>query len=137
MLRIPDLREARTVRVHSIGRIEVDVDLGLGVRKNHIFSLEGFSHRDVEDPNKAKACHCLVVLIGGKRLLVQPEHLRPDARRARLFLAEKVHGSPVGLVQHAPGLTKPILDISVFLSWLSASDFEIAKVHEVVNGRSK
>lgn len=133
-LRVQDLREGKTVRIHSVGRIEVEIDLGLGVRKQHIFALEDFQPKSVPDALRSQATHCLVVLIGGKKLLVQPEHLRPDAKRARLFLAERIYGSPVGIVQHAPGFDRPILDVSVFMGWLSGADFDVAKVREVTNG---
>lgn len=133
-LRVQDLRAGKTVRVHSVGRVEVEIDLGLGVHKQHIFALEDLQPKRISDELRSKACHCLVVLIGGKRLLVQPEHLRPDAKRARLFLTEKIYGSPVGIVQHAPGIDRPILDVSVFMEWLSGSDFDVAKVREVTNG---
>lgn len=133
-LRASDLREGRTIRVHSVSRIEVELDLGLGIRKRHVFALEDFHPNKIPTNSRSDACHCLVTLLGGKRLLVQPENMKANARKARLFLTEKIYGSPVGMVQHAPGIERPILDVSVFMDWLSGADFDIKSVREILNG---
>ena len=131
------VRPARVSRVRSVNQIELDIDLGFGVHVQKVFTLHGVHVRDVPVEHRSKAVHCLVVLLGGKRVFVQPDSLAPDARFARLYLAEKIHGSPVGLVQHAPGFDRPILDVSMFFAWLADSGFALDEVTAALNGRAK
>lgn len=128
------LKAGRVVRVHSVNRVEVAVDLGFDVFVNRVFVLEDLRVNDIPADKRRQAVHCLVVLVGGKNVYVQPESMSGTAKMARLYLAEKVFGSPVGLVQHIPGLARPLLDVSTFMGWLGGCGFELREVKAVVNG---
>lgn len=129
------LMQARVVQVHTWNRVEFDVELGFGVRCSRVFTLE-----DLPTPSAANArhaVHAMVVLIGGKRVLVQPESNRTDARSARVYLTERIHGHPVGFVSDAPGLPSPVLDVGMFVAWLAARDYDIGAVKAAINGRRR
>ncbi len=126
------LLPARTVRIHNLSRVELDVELPFGAHLHRTFTVTDM--QKVPEALRTRATHALVVLIGGKRMLIQPEHTREDARSARLFLNERVHGTPIGIVQHVERLVRPILDVAMFMSWLADRDFDIRIVREVVNG---
>lgn len=134
---VDKLKPARVVRVHGVNRVELDIDLGFGVRVVRTFTIEGINHDTVPRELLKFAVHALVVLIGGKKVMVQPESELPDARLASVYLCERLHGHPVGYVADIPGLPQPILDVAMFFGWLSERSFEIRLVREVVNGRRR
>lgn len=132
---VDKLMPARVARVLSVSRVELDVDLGFGVHVTRTFSVEGIDPKAVRDDEATKAVHALVVLIGGKNVLIAPETRRSDARRASLYLNERLRGTPVGLVAEAPGLTRSVLDVAVFFNWIAERSFDVSLVREVVYGK--
>lgn len=126
------LLPARTVRIHGLSRVELDVELPFGAHLHRTFNITDMNK--VSEPLRTRAVHALVVLIGGKKILLLPEHTREDARSARIFLNERLHGSPVGIVQHVERLVRPVLDVAMFMGWLAEREFDIRLVREVVNG---
>lgn len=129
-----NLWKAKVKKVHSCNRVELRIELGFGCSIDKTFTLEDVRVKDIDPDNRRAAVHALVVLAGGKRVLVQPENSSPEAKIARIYLVEKIYGSPVGVVMHAPKTEGPILDVSVFYNWLRPQGFEIAEVRAVVNG---
>lgn len=129
-----NLWKAKVKKVHSVNRVELCIELGFGCYVERLFTLEDVRVKDIPVEDRRAAVHALVVLIGGKRVLVQPENTSPDAKVARVYLVEKIYGSPVGVVMHAPNVEVPILDVSVFYSWLRPQSFAIDEVRAVVNG---
>lgn len=135
MFNIDRLKPARVVRVHNANRIEFDLDLGFGVHIHRVFSLQGFDQKQVPEAHRQAAVHAVVVLIGGKSVFVEPENDRADCREARVYLNERIHGTPIGFVSNIPRLARPILDVSMFMAWLSDHAFDIKLVHAVINGQ--
>jgi hypothetical protein len=135
MMLVEKLLPARVMRVYSANRVELDIDLGFGVRVARSFHLDGIDPKTIPDAAARDAVHALVVLIGGKQVLVRPEHTRSDARRASVYLNERIFGTPVGFVGEAPGLPRAILDVAVFFNWIAAQSFNVALVREVVHGK--
>jgi hypothetical protein len=133
------LKRAKVHKIHSVNRVEVILDLGFGVQKRHVFKLEGVNPRRDIPPNKrTPATNCLVRLLGGKRVLVQPESESPDASVARIYFMEKIYGNPIGMVQHVPSIDRPILDVTLFLLSLAPRGFQVDEVRQVTNAsRSK
>ena len=90
--------------------------------------------RDLEPTQAAHVIvEGLVVLLGGKRVIVQPENEKPTCVYGRIFLNERIYGSPVGLVMNVDKLDRPILDVTPFFHYLAASEFSVSLVYEVVN----
>lgn len=129
-----NLWKAKVKKVHSVNRVELCIELGFGCYVQKTFTLEDVRVKDIEPEHRRAAVHALVVLLGGKRVLVQPENTSADAKIARVYLTEKIYGSPVGVVMHAPKVEAPILDVTVFYNWLRPQGFAIAEVRAVVNG---
>ena len=135
MMLAENLLPARVIRVHGVNRVELDIDLGFGVRLSRVFSLDGVDPKTIPDGFASKAVHALVVLVGGKSVYIKPEHTRQDARRGSIYLNERIHGTPVGYVADVPGLPRPILDVATFLNWIAAQEFDVSLVREIVHGK--
>lgn len=134
-----DLFKGRTLRVHRINQIEATLELEFGVSVTRLFSLDNVS-ADVAPEDYDRAMHCLVVLIGGKRLIIQPDEADRDnwshrpVIAARIYLAERTHGKQVG---HTSGLyseVEPVLEVSPFLNWIRERGFRLADVKAAING---
>lgn len=135
--RVDSVRYGTTVRVHSVNRIEVNMDLGFGVHISRLFTLDCVVSSDIDHSRKHDAVRCLVVLLGGKKVIVQPENEKPTCTFARIFLNEKIYGSPIGLVTNVAKLDRPILDVTPFFLHLAENDFDVQLVYEVVNRQGK
>jgi hypothetical protein len=131
------VKRGNTVRVHGVNRVEIDLYLGFGIKLSKLFELDGVSASSVPVSYKSAAVHCLVVLLGGKRVLVQPENEKPTCKLARVFLNERIYGSPVGLVTNVDHLDHPILDVTPFFCYLAEHGFDVRRVHEVLNRRGE
>jgi len=134
--------KAKTVRVHSVGAIEVLIDLDFGVSISKIVTLEGLLPSDISDSEKNKAQHCLIVLLGGKRLLIQPDPAerkfwgrKPDTR-SRVFLDERIFGSPIGMTTGVAHEDGEFLDVVPFIQSLAGTGFQVEDVKAVLNRRS-
>lgn len=135
--RVDAVKHGTTVRVHSVNRVEINLNLGFGSSLSRIFTIDGVVSADVVNDKKSDAVHCLVVLLGGKKVIVQPENEKATCTYGRIFLNEKIHGSPIGLVTNVERLDRPILDVTPFFHFLAQNDFDVKLVHEVVNRREK
>lgn len=137
MLNPANLVPAQVVRVHSVTQIDVQLDLGFGVFKRHLFALEDIRVSDIPPALRRDAAHCLVVLIGGKSVLLQPDTRKVSAKLARVYLTDRIHGSPVGLAMHAPGFDRPVLDVTTYYQWLRGCDFDLDEVRSVLKGKKE
>lgn len=135
MMLAEKLLPAKVVRVHSASRVELDVDLGFGVHISRTFQIEGIDQKAIPEAHISAAVHALVVLVGGKSVLLNPESTKPDARRGSVYLNERLHGTPVGFVGDVPGLPRPILDVAMFFNWIAAQSFDVSLVRDVVHGK--
>jgi hypothetical protein len=143
MLTSQRLFPGRTVKVHATDRIEVLLELDFDTYVRKVFTLDGVDLSDISDSQLSNAQHCLVVLVGGKRLIVEPPPaLREQWGRrlnlhARIFLAEQVYGRPVGFTTDLPGHRDPVLDVSAFYNSLRESGFQVSDVKRVLNGEGR
>ncbi len=126
---------ARTVRVISFNALEVDIDLGFGVRTRRRVRVEGVDQLGVPAPMQRLAYHCLVVLVGGKRLLVQIDNPRMEGSiLGRVFLDERVYHNPEGMAS-VPGLDAERLEVGLYFNWLAGRKFDVTVVRRTLNGR--
>ncbi|KKL74226.1 hypothetical protein LCGC14_2067010 [marine sediment metagenome] len=131
------LFRGRTVRVHSLNCVEVELQLGFGVSIKKLVLLEGIEQKDIPRSSRSEAKHCLVVLVGGKKVLVQADAQRKDNYVVgRVFLDEKVYGDPEGMMT-PHGMDKALLEISTFYAWLATQKYDIQEVKAVLNGDGK
>jgi hypothetical protein len=122
--------QGKTLRVLRPDHVLVRLDLGFHVMLERGFDVIGIRTAEIPADRRADALHCLVVLLGGKRLLLSLED--DDATAARIYLNERVHGTPAGL--HPVSFDSlPRLDVGLFMSSMMA-DFSVMRVKGVLNG---
>lgn len=127
----------RVNRVMSLNSVEVDLQLGFGVSIRRGIRLEGIDVSAVPKHLLDAAKHCLVVLLGGKRVLVHTDpHRRGRFLMGRVYLDERVYGEPIGM-ETPFGLDVSRLDASAFYAWLGAHEYDIRIVKSVLNGNGR
>lgn len=132
---------ARVIRVQTTSRVEALLDLDFGVHVRHSFAIVDAAKLSPSDAElRDRARHCLVVLLGQKRVL-----LRPDPRYrerwhqmseipARVYLCERVRGNAIGYIEAGPEFARPVLEVGPYLTWLADQNFDIELVKETLNG---
>ncbi len=135
MTRLPTrLFPGRVVRVLSLDAVEIDLQLGFGVFIRKAVRLEGIEARAVPKAFLDPAKYCLIVLLGGKRVLVHTDpHRRGRFVVGRVYLDERIHGRPVGM-ETPFGLDESRLDASAFYAWLSEHKYDVQLVKAILNG---
>jgi hypothetical protein len=136
------LFRGRTIKIHSVNRVEVMLDLDFDTLRNKTFALPEleFDAAELSEDALSRAQHCLVVLLGGKRVLVEPPIALRDqwgARvdlSARIYLLGRVHGRPIGYTVGLPEHPDPALEVSPFYNWIASRGFDVADVKAVLNG---
>jgi hypothetical protein len=119
------LIRARTVRVERLNCVDVNLDLDFGVQVKKRITLEGVMPKTVDTHKRDAAMHCMVVLLGGKNLLVHvPDGVdkRDGYIMGRVYLCDKVYGNPPGL--RCPfGLDTELLEVGEFFQYLNENGF--------------
>lgn len=132
----PRLYRADVVRVQALDAIEVILDLNFGIHLRKRITLEGWSPQTIAPKLRSAAQHCMIVLLGGKSILVLTDDTnRNDTALGRVYLAEKLapdYTGPGLLVP--PGLDKPALEVTTFLQHLSTRSFDKSDVIRLLNG---
>ena len=132
------LLRGRTVRVERLNCVEVNLDLDFGVSVKKRIIVEGVMPREVPRKLHSAAEHCMIVLLGGKRLLV---HVADDADKrdgiivGRVYLAEKTYGDPPGM-RTPHGLDVLLLEVGEFFKHLATHKFDGDLVKCVLNKRA-
>jgi hypothetical protein len=130
------LYAGRTVKVLSTNCIEVALDLGFGLHLNKRIVLEGIDNRSIPKKYRNAAQHALIILVGGKRLLVHVDDTKQDGYlTGRVYLDEKVYGEPVGMTIPF-GRETPLLEVSEFYRWLGDVEFDLKEVKAALNGKN-
>jgi hypothetical protein len=132
------LYHARCVRVHSPQRVEVALRLGFGVTANKSILLEGVNRKDYTQAQWGELQHVLIVLLGGKHLLVHTDNTDSlDGHvPARVYLDEMV-----SIDQAYMGvpftLTEPRLEVTKLVHWLKGKGFDMGILKAVLNNRGE
>lgn len=132
------LYRARTVRVERLNCVEVSLDLDFGVAVKKRIIIEGITPREVPRKLHSAAEHCMIVLLGGKRLVI---HVADAADKrdgiivGRVYLAERTFGDPPGL-RSPHGLDVKLLEVGEFFQHLAAHKFDGDQVKRVLNKRA-
>lgn len=143
----PRLFKGRTVFVLPWARehperhrpeVIIDFDLWFGIHGHKRVIIEGIDVGRVNAAQRGHAQHCLVVLLGGKRLLVKVADPRVDGSvLGRVYLDEKVYHKPAGLVEVSDllGDNRERLEIGTYFDALIACNFDVGFVHKTLNGK--
>lgn len=132
---LPKLHNARTVRIVDPLTVEAELELGFGVKLSRHIRLEGLDRQIIPSYLKNQAIHALVVLIGGKKIMVQAATDAIDTVvRGRIYLDHKFYGNPPGMSCPA-GADTEMLEVSEYLRSLVDKQFEIGEVLFTLNGK--
>lgn len=135
-----DLFHGVVRHVPSVNRLRVTIELPFDIAVTRIVTLEEVRHTDFDsDDLRDRAQHCLIVLLGGKSVVVAPSPSGLDRwtskpTLARVYLNERLYGQPVGFTPELPGCTRPVLEVSSFFNSLRAHGFQVGDVKQVING---
>lgn len=124
------------VRVCAWNVVEARVDIGFGVSIERTLRLDTVSTRTLTADDRRRGQHCLIVLVGSKRLLVDiaDRESHQGVLSARVYLREPTFGRLVG---HTYGLHRtvdPVLELAPFIDWLSSRNFDVADVRAALSG---
>lgn len=131
----PQLLRGRVLRVRSINCLEVRLTLAFGVSVEKSIVLEGVDKNCVPEKRRQAAKRALIVLVGGKDVIVHTDTLVQDGFViGRVYLDEKIYGKPeVGFVEPY-NIDVPMLEVSTFYMWLRERDFDVRLATEALNG---
>ena len=133
--------QAKTHRVVSPDRIEAQIELPFGVILNKLVQIHGFGFQpgQFSDTEFDRARHCLVVLVGGRRLIVSPcdpvgDWFRRSPLVARVFLDQKVKNQPIGYTSNLAFSTESVVEAGPYMEWLRTKQFPIDHVNRTLYG---
>lgn len=129
----PKLHEGHVLHIRSVNCVEINLFLDFNVSVVKKILLEGVEIKDILPQARQSANRCLIVLIGGKDVIVHTNSCEDgEYTIGRIYLNERVYGTPPGM--YTPyGLDVPMLEISTFYRSL-APDYDIEEVKAVLNG---
>lgn len=134
------LFHGRTVRILGMTTLEVAFDLDFGVTLSRSVALMNTSRYEDSPELRRRAEHCLIVLLGGKQVLVAPDMTfrtewgRTDYLRCQVYYTGRVTGTPLGLVEHMPGTDGPVLEVGPYMTYLQTCNYDVAAVKATING---
>lgn len=120
--------------------VEIMLDLAFSVHTSRRFTLEEVPLPDRSDETTwDRARHCLVVLLGGKRVVVQmsARDCSNDSARnfipARVYLDTRIDPQTVGYTPSVPGWHRPMLDVNTFFASIAVGGYRVATVRAALN----
>ncbi len=130
----PTLRRGRTVRVLNLNCLEASLDLGYGVSVVKNLVLEGVDTRGVPPARRSEAVHCLVLIAGGRDLIIHSadDTLRDGFIRARVFL-DVVPQAPLPAGMCSPyGMDEVLVEVSMLYGWAATTGYDPSAVREAM-----
>lgn len=131
----PPLAKGKVLRVREYGVLDVMLHVGWGVSVNRRVMVEGLYRSNVPQRLEREAIHACVVLLGGKRVVVQEGPLEKDGQQlARVYLDERMYREPPGVISPV-WYTGELLDVTVFLDYIREHEFSVDRVLQHLNKR--
>jgi len=80
--------KAKVIKVEAYDRVKLNVDLGFSLKMFKTFNLDGYS---VSDSEETLAKSCLVLILGGRRVLIKVEKKGSEEIKwvSRIFIHER------------------------------------------------
>lgn len=129
--------EARTVRVLALNRVLVDLSLGFGVRIQRSITIEGVDS-SVPSAHYKNASHCLVIVLGGRDLLVHTDDTTLDGHlKGRVYIADPASEAPDGTLAVPYGLDDPRMEVGLMWKWLERTGFDPRETGRRMHGVPK
>lgn len=127
---------ATVVRVHHLNCLEVRLQLDFGITITKRVIIEGIDGHRIPPKLRPVAKKALVVLVGGKPILVHTDPAVCDGiLNGRVYLNEKVHEAPASALLIPHGFDQPLLEVGFFFQWLLEREFDFTALKAVLNGR--
>ena len=131
------MRKATTKHIHCVSLIDADIDLGFKISCERTLKLTGVDfpflvNQTVKTKESECAKHCIIVLLGGKSILVDIED--EDSKRLTCKVYLPVPNNPVSkFVVSIGGLSH--LDVNGYIMDLANRQFSVEEVKSLLNKR--
>lgn len=128
----PRLYQSRIHRVPTYSSVIAHMDLGFGVFVQKEITVEGVTSTMVKDQWK-EATHCLVVLCGGKDVLL---YVDGSEKRyvGRIYVPEWVPASPAIPLSTPPGFKDGMVEVGSWMSWARDHGFDAKILRAALKG---
>jgi hypothetical protein len=118
------LYRAMTVRVVHLNCILADIDVGFGVITRKNLLVDGVDCAAVPQAMRSDAMHCMVMLVGGRELLIHTDCAALDGfLKSQVYLSDDAPRAPKGTMSVPPGMGEPHLDIGLMWNWVADQRF--------------
>lgn len=129
--------EARTIRVLALNRVLVDLSLGFGVHIQRSIVIEGVAS-SLPSTHYKNANHCLVIVLGGRDLLVHTDDTLIDGcLKGRVYIADPAPSAPDGTLAVPYGLDDPRMEVGLMWQWLEKTGFDPRETGRRMHGVPK
>lgn len=133
------LYSARTYHVHErFDTVTIDVSFEpFFVYTRVPVRIEGVNFDNIEPGKRDDVRHALVILVGGKDILVKvqnPPSYVDGKMLARIFLDRQPKDPPSEAMQKPASHLDSRLEIGEFLAWLADFSYDTKRVQRVLNG---
>ena len=126
------------MRVHHLNCLQVRLHTGFGQTLSKRVVIEGIDQKAVLPALRTKAKKAMVVLCGGKSVIVHTDDATEDGIiLGRVYFNEKVFDAPADAMLVPHTLAQPMLEIGTFFQWLWEREFDISALKEVLNGKRR
>jgi hypothetical protein len=120
--------------VKSANCVEADVHLGFDISIRKSLLLRGLNLQSFDtEAAREKAKHCLIVLVGSKKVWVRVGEMAQGFHVADMFIGS-IKFSPVGYETIDGQLT---MDVAAFMKWLQKDGLDHKKVLGAINGQAQ
>ena len=132
------LYRARTVRIINLNCVMVYLDLGFGISLQKNLVVEGIDGSVVPPSQRPAATHCLVIIAGGRDLLVHTDDTTLDGfLKARVYLAAETPAAPEGTLAMPYGIDLPRMEVGLMWQWVARHGFDPRAVGRCLLGVPK
>ncbi len=115
-------------RVHTYNRIEVSLDLTLGVLVKKDVIIEGITQATVSG-RWQEATRCLVVLLGAENVHIYTDPSCRDGHLlGRVYVPSWRPGAPPVPMEIPPGTNVPCVEVSSWVRWIADEGFDARRL---------
>jgi hypothetical protein len=131
------LYNAHVKRVINPSCVDVAITLNFGIVLNKNIILEGTDTHSLNDAAKKAATHCLVLILGGRDIIVHTDDSLIDGHiKARVYIDQTACALPVGMLQPF-GLYDLYPEVGTLYEWAAQNSFDADKVRALMKAVPK
>lgn len=132
------LYPAHTIRVTTWNTVLVNLYLGFGVTVQKSLLVEGLDIAALPPGRRSEATHCLVLVVGGRDLLVHTDDTTLDGHlKARVYLADPAPQAPDGTLAVPYGLDEVRMEVGLMWQWIARGGFDPRETGRRLHGVPK